>query len=564
MYNRAKRNFDVNLGSTPGCVGPGSYSCDSDLQTGNKNKAPFGSLSERKTLEYAEFQGVLGPGSGYYKVPSQFEHISGGKIPFQNGPRLVDPRPVDDNPPPGAYFKMPDWSSAALSKKVPKKHAKIGVVFKPAIDPPSIPTQGLAYGYEYLGPANIKRQPPPKRDDTLGPAFYSPKKSTMNGDVAAKWSKRSEKRDINQNPQFQLNNFTPGPQHYETTTNVDELETDLEEPRPLQTAPRFVEKKPDVPAATKYSLSRFGDKIQANAISSSFVSNSERFVFKSNGVPKPGSYDNKSELITKKSFRLDQAHTHAPFTSSSARFKSKKVQARMAHLGPATYDVNSQSIAVQSIRDAILKKTMKGGFGTNSKRSDGTLRSNTVDVLPGPGHYEIRTDMKTNKPSESAFGTSCFTSMSNRMQNSLKAQESVPSPWEYNIKNHSIESKCERLNKKRNLKKAFNGSITREKATKMMTKTGIDSPGPAAYSVNPTTAENVYISQGKRFTETLNDAPHPQTYSLIDDRFGALEKTGKTFNATLGNATLNSKKKNVKTPRPTQLDKTSLLVSTKC
>ena len=34
----------------------------------------------------------------------------------------------------------------------------------------------MAYGYEYLGPANIKKQPPPKRDDTLGPAFYSPKK----------------------------------------------------------------------------------------------------------------------------------------------------------------------------------------------------------------------------------------------------------------------------------------------------------------------------------------------------------------------------------------------------
>ena len=78
-----------------------------------------------------------------------------------------------------------------------------------------------------------------------------------------------------------LNNFTPGPQHYETTTNVDELETDLEEPRPLQTAPRFVgnnrgaqlkilkfslEKKPDVPAATKYSLSRFGDKIQVSEL----------------------------------------------------------------------------------------------------------------------------------------------------------------------------------------------------------------------------------------------------------------------------------------------------------
>ena len=32
MYNRAKRNFDVNLGSTPGCVGPGSYSFDSELE----------------------------------------------------------------------------------------------------------------------------------------------------------------------------------------------------------------------------------------------------------------------------------------------------------------------------------------------------------------------------------------------------------------------------------------------------------------------------------------------------------------------------------------------------
>ena len=32
MYNRAKRNFDVSLGSTPGCVGPGSYSFDSELE----------------------------------------------------------------------------------------------------------------------------------------------------------------------------------------------------------------------------------------------------------------------------------------------------------------------------------------------------------------------------------------------------------------------------------------------------------------------------------------------------------------------------------------------------
>ena len=46
MYNRAQRNFDVNLGSTPAAVGPGSYALDSE-ESNQKNKAPFGSLSER-------------------------------------------------------------------------------------------------------------------------------------------------------------------------------------------------------------------------------------------------------------------------------------------------------------------------------------------------------------------------------------------------------------------------------------------------------------------------------------------------------------------------------------
>ena len=61
--------------------------------------------------------------------------------------------------------------------------------------------------------------------------------------------------------------------------------------------------------------------------------------------------------MTKKSFRLDDTHQQAPFSSSSSRFQSKKVAKRVAHPGP-----------VQSIRDAILKKTMKGGFGSNQPR----------------------------------------------------------------------------------------------------------------------------------------------------------------------------------------------------
>ena len=57
----------------------------------------------------------------------------------------------------------------------------------------------------------------------------------------------------------------------------------------------FLGQKPDAPASTKYSLKRFGDDINENAISSSFVSTADRFVFKSNGVPFPGTYDHKVE-----------------------------------------------------------------------------------------------------------------------------------------------------------------------------------------------------------------------------------------------------------------------------
>ena len=68
--------------------------------------------------------------------------------------------------------------------------------------------------------------------------------------------------------------------------------------------------------------------------------------------------------------------------------------------------------------------------------------------------------------------------------------------------------------------------------------------------------------------ESLNDAPHPQTYSLIDDKYGALEKTGKTFNVTLGDGK-NKKitKFNEKTIKPTPAipeDKNNFLVASKC
>ena len=130
----------------------------------------------------------------------------------------------------------------------------------------------------------------------------SPKKSTMNSDRVARWPKRSGRQDINQNPQFQLNNLTSGTTVLPVLAITDQFRSiALRYCRQQQSRRRWrvlspwpdgsllcrqvttvipplllylFRKKPNAPPSTKYSLKRFEDGVSENAISSSFVSNS--------------------------------------------------------------------------------------------------------------------------------------------------------------------------------------------------------------------------------------------------------------------------------------------------
>jgi len=73
---------------------------------------------------------------------------------------------------------------------------------------------------------------------------------------------------------------------------------------------------------------------------------------------------------------------------------------------------------MQSLRKAIIKKTVKGGFGSTEVRSFVNRSKSAGDnpePVPGPGHYNVIEKVVKSDKSFSMFGSSSFSSMSHRM-----------------------------------------------------------------------------------------------------------------------------------------------------
>ncbi|XP_068797706.1 sperm-tail PG-rich repeat-containing protein 2 isoform X2 [Struthio camelus] len=436
MYDRAVRALSPPAGCTGPCVGPGSYRVGLERRRKADGYAPFLSLTSRGLTFTAQNTDDTAPGPGHYNTTRTQRAVDSIKI-----------------------------------------CREVGV--------PSIPSPCQAFGYEEAEDGTLRKQYPPQRDLTLGPAYYQPLLDVTYSTVKYKgirFGNLSGKRCEFKPPEG------PGPGQYDITQEA---------------ALRYenVNIKKEDKKRYELFIPRYHEVIELQE--------------EKKGFPGPGQYEIESQFQkSKNTVQKGKKILYAPFLSQSKRFLP------MRSITPAPGTYNDPHTALESLNKTSGMKRIPFGQTavrfTQDSRLEKTPGLQLIQILLISRLHNLilnfQVKKSTTKPHKKQKPLFYYLTREKRPAVAME----VPPPGSYEVQKsyEKTYGKSHYMSPRTTLAKRKQGSFLSAAPRDSLLMTDKDIPGPGTYNPVTNSASHVSpcISKVERFKERKENTPGPGAY----------------------------------------------------